>query len=114
MRWPFVSREALNIAERRRVDTADALRRAEERFDALLEKYHALASPPPAPAPLTAPTFQSLPPTVAAAIAQATAHAPKDVARAVYLKAGAMLAKGDDEADVAAAVLRGERVDIAD
>lgn len=107
MRWPFVSRTAF--------DTLSAIHQHQTaQFDELLSRYHALASPPPAPTPLTAPTFQSLPPKVAAAIAQVTAHAPKDIARAVYLKAGALLAEGADEATVAAAVLKGESVGIAD
>lgn len=53
MRWPWVSREAFNILERRRVDAEERIRplhehygamltREQARYDALLDKYHAL------------------------------------------------------------------------
>lgn len=58
MRFPWVSRELLNLSERRRVDAESAhqtvltaldrqLRRLYDERDDLLEKYHALASPSP-------------------------------------------------------------------
>lgn len=112
MRWPFVSRETLDMAERRRVDTADALKRAEDRFAALLVQYHELAttkSAAPVPPFAPPPDFKDFPPLVAGALAIATAGLPRDVVRAARTRARAMLDEGGKVEDVATAVRRGER-----
>ena len=70
----------------------------------------ALASRPAPEA--SVPEFQQLPPAVASALAKAWAGQPSDVQRQMRAKAGAMLAQGETEATVAAAILQGEPVEL--
>lgn len=90
------------------VATAEAERHQRLAIDAECQRLRDALAARPAPE-AQVPEFQALPPAVAAALAQ-HAGLPADVQRGMRAKAAAMLAQGETEATVAAAILQGEPV----
>jgi hypothetical protein len=139
MRWPWVSRAKLHQAEQSAavwersqhhlvtqceslldfVRDKDARQeRQEARFDALLEKYHALRLVGAGPAPDYAAIqhavspLATLGPLATAALREAAIGLPRLNQRAMEAKVLAMHANNVPDADIAAAIQSGEAVKI--
>jgi hypothetical protein len=127
MRWPWVSREQVDVlreiveaqakmAREFKSDAERERREQQERYDALLAKYHELAKPAPVataetPQPVVSPLSQ-LGPLTQAALREASIGLPNLNRRAMEAKVLTMAANKIPDDKIAHAIQTGEAVKI--